>query len=268
MERYPHTHLTSVIETLPARFRGVEVKEGSPIGGDPHVIEGYTFDRALNCLLYFRPSSEALAANHVMRLTMKPPLTRGVELFDFLKNQIRDGYNLIPGVRIEDRPEHLVVLPSSKYIYQDAVNFGFVQNLINTTEKVAIKPHPDSTEQIMQELEKTFPGKILSKDDMLQPYLRAAKRLWISSQSEAGISAIINNKPFEFIDNTDCKSVIPSFRSLYRGIGISPTKASFKDKLIRCLSYPESGLIVTGTGFEEDDIKRFFTQYVLHNHAT
>ena len=97
--------------------------------------------------------------------------------------------------------------------------------------------------------------------------MRSFSRIWLTTQSEAGVAAIFFDKPYEFIDSAQYKASIPSFRSLYSGMASSPTKASFKDKLIRCLSYPESGLIAVGTGHEEDDIKRFFTQYVMHNHV-
>jgi len=268
MDRYPHSDFEAAISKLPEFIRHVPVINDLPGAGKLGAITGYSYDKLLNCLLYIQPWNTELAQDHVLRITQKQRLDIGAQRFESMKHRIRDGYNLIPGARIQDRPQHLIVLPKSIHLYTHLVNFGMVSNVIKSTkETVKIKPHPDTTNDILEALEKEYPGKVLPKDDALYPYVRAAKKLWITTQSEVGIAGAFHNKAVDFIDNQAYKGAVPSLRTLYVGLFNSPVRIGLKDKLIRCLSYPESGLIPVGTGTEGEDIRHFFTQYVLHRHV-
>lgn len=268
MDRYPPSDFDTAVDQLPNKVKGVEVNVGNPEPGTPGSITGYSYDRLLNCLLYLQPWNASIATDHVMRVTAKQRLDTGAERYEFLSKRIRDGYNLIPGLRIEDRPDQLVILPAPTYLYNNLVNFAAVKSIMaDPAANAWIKPHPDTGSDILSVLEEAFPERILPKEDMLYPYVRAAKKLWITTQSEVGIAAIFHNKPFGFLDDGAYKGPVPSLRTFYNGCGTSPVRIGMKDKLIRCLSYPESGLIPVGTGNEANDIQRFFTQYVLHRHV-
>jgi hypothetical protein len=268
MDRYPHSDFDSATSKLPPHYKSAPVKEGAPQVGRQGFITGYSYDRLLNTIIYLQPWNTRLAIDHVQRLTLKQRLDSGVQRFTFLSKRIRDGYNLIPGLRIVDRPEQLIVLPSSVHIRNGLVNFAVVDNVVkNASGKTKIKPHPDTAPDILAALNNKFQDLVLPKDDMLYPYVRACKKVWITSQSEVGVAAPFLDKPFSLIDNAEYAGPIPSLYSLYKGIANSPVRITTKEKMVRCLSHPESGLIAVGTGEEEQDIMKFFTQYVLHRHA-
>jgi hypothetical protein len=266
MDRAPNLQQDALIQKLPTQMRGVEVSEALSVKDqNPNRIEGYRFERVMGYFLFIQPCNEAMVVNRIMRLTTKPRLDRGRAFLDAYKVRIHDAYQTKAEPINHNRPKHLIVLPHPEHA--GIVDFNEVNRIVSGELKGWIKPHPATTAEDLQMFEARWPGQIISATEKLYPYIRHAKRVWLTTQSEAILACMSCNKPFGFIDNNVPSPGTRAFRGLYTGMARSPSKLSLKEKLTTILSYPESGLIAVDTDHAEQDVNRFFTHFTLHHHG-
>lgn len=254
--------LTPLGDAIPRSIGNVPVEYDINYESPGMTIRGYKMTDLLTSCVWLAPANTNLSLRVFNELIQRGYTEEGMAALNATAEASGDKYMQRPP-RIS--PKRLVVMPGSNLLLKQAVDYSLIDQAVE--EGAYVKPHPITNALDLHTLQKRYKDRVLRDTDRLHPMIRTADHLYVGSNSESGMAAVMYGKTYSLIDAAKLKSS-PTYTAIYQALAKVQSPLNQRERLAALFSYPESGLFsVVHIPHIAERVQQFVDYYAQFKHG-